>query len=143
MIDGHGDDIFRYGEKVKVNFSTNIHQNTDHTRLMRHLASCPQLLSNYPEPAPVSVERKLAEYHNIPADNIIVTNGATEAIYLIARLMKCARSAVVVPTFREYQDACLMFGHELEFISENDLLREETACRNISLLCMCIQNNPN
>ena len=29
MIDGHGDDVFRYGGKVKVNFSTNIYQGVD------------------------------------------------------------------------------------------------------------------
>lgn len=142
MIDGHGDDIFRYCEKVKVNFSTNIHQNVDHTNLMRHLASCTRLLSNYPEPAPISVEQKLADSYNIPQENVIVTNGATEAIYLIARLMPSARSAVVVPTFREYQDACLMFGHEIEFISENDLLKGNTPFGNISLLWLCNPNNP-
>ena len=50
MIEGHGDDVFRYDGKVRVNFSTNIHQSVDHSGLMSHLASCPGLLSNYPEP---------------------------------------------------------------------------------------------
>lgn len=26
MTEGHGDDVFRYGDRVKYNFSTNIHQ---------------------------------------------------------------------------------------------------------------------
>ncbi len=38
MIEGHGDDVFRYDGKVRVNFSTNIHQSVDHSGLMSHLA---------------------------------------------------------------------------------------------------------
>ena len=101
MIEGHGDDVFRYNGKVRVNFSTNIHQSVDHSGLMSHLASCPGLLSNYPEPEPFSVEKKLSEIYGIPIDNILVTNGATEAIYLIARKKQGSKSAIVVPTFRE------------------------------------------
>lgn len=37
MIDGHGDDLFRYGGAVKVNFSTNIPQRVDHSGLLDHL----------------------------------------------------------------------------------------------------------
>ncbi|MDE6696047.1 MAG: aminotransferase class I/II-fold pyridoxal phosphate-dependent enzyme [Muribaculaceae bacterium] len=142
MIDGHGDDIFRYGNRVKVNFSTNIHQGVDHSGLMSHLASCPELLSNYPEPEPVSVEKKLSETYGIPVDNIIVTNGATDAIYLIARKMQGAMSAVVVPTFREYQDACAMYGHSVRFIQENEVYDEVLTVGNADVVWLCNPNNP-
>ena len=142
MIDGHGDDIFRYGNRVKVNFSTNIHQRVDHSGLMSHLASCPELLSNYPEPEPVSVEKKLSEAYEIPVDNIIVTNGATDAIYLIARKMQGAMSTVVVPTFREYQDACAMYGHSVRFIQENEVYDEVLSVGNADVVWLCNPNNP-
>ena len=142
MIDGHGDDVFRYGGNVKVNFSTNIHQGVDHSGLMRHLASCPRLLSNYPEPEPVSVEKKLSETIGIPADDIIVTNGATEAIYLIARKMQGSRSAVVVPTFREYQDACAMYAHTVRFIPECEVLNGAFIDLKPNLVWLCNPNNP-
>lgn len=142
MIEGHGDDVFRYGGNVKVNFSTNIHQGVDHSGLMRHLASCPRLLSNYPEPEPVSVEKKLSETIGIPVDNIIVTNGATEAIYLIARKMQGSRSVVVAPTFHEYQDACAMFGHEVRFIHESEVLDEGLTAIKADVVWLCNPNNP-
>lgn len=142
MIDGHGDDIFRYGDKVKVNFSTNIHQNVDHSSLMHHLASCPALLSNYPEPEPRSVENLLAEKHGVSPDNVIVTNGATEAIYLIAREHKCKKSAIVVPTFREYQDACKIFNHKIEFLKDRDFIDGRLADRGIDTVWLCNPNNP-
>ena len=142
MIDGHGDDVFRYGGKVKVNFSTNTHQGVDHSGLMRHLASCQGLLSNYPEPEPLGVEKKLSETYGVSPENIIVTNGATEAIYLIARKMQGSRSAVVVPTFREYQDACAMFGHEVQFIRESTVLEGALAACNADVVWLCNPNNP-
>ncbi|MDE7109510.1 MAG: aminotransferase class I/II-fold pyridoxal phosphate-dependent enzyme [Muribaculaceae bacterium] len=142
MINGHGDDVFRYCGKVKVNFSTNIHQGVDYSGLMKHLASCPRLLSNYPEPEPVSVENKLSNAYGVPADNIIVTNGATEAIYLIARKMQGLKSVVAVPTFHEYQDACLMFGHDVLFIRESAVLEGTlTDCKG-DVVWLCNPNNP-
>ena len=38
MIEGHGDDIYRYDELVKMNFSSNIFQHADHSALKAHLA---------------------------------------------------------------------------------------------------------
>ncbi|MBD5357609.1 MAG: pyridoxal phosphate-dependent class II aminotransferase [Bacteroides sp.] len=142
MIDGHGDDIFRYGNKVKVNFSTNIHQNVDHSSLMRHLASCPTLLSNYPEPEPRSVETMLADRHGVSSDNIIVTNGATEAIYLIAREHQGKKSAIVVPTFREYQDACKIFNHQIDFLTEQEFIEKKAIDANPDIIWLCNPNNP-
>ena len=31
MLDGHGDDIYRYDDLVKMNFSSNIYQHADLT----------------------------------------------------------------------------------------------------------------
>ena len=142
MIDGHGDDVFRYGGNVKVNFSTNIYQGVDHSGLMNHLMSCTELLSNYPEPEPVSVEKRLSETYGMPVDNIIVTNGATEAIYLIARKMSGASSAVVVPTFREYQDACAMCGHSVRFVPEYEVYNGALSACNADVVWLCNPNNP-
>ena len=39
MIEGHGDDIHRYeAGMVRMNFSTNIYQQADHSALKAHLA---------------------------------------------------------------------------------------------------------
>ncbi len=142
MIEGHGDDVFRYDGKVRVNFSTNIHQSVDHSGLMSHLASCPGLLSNYPEPEPFSVEKKLSEIYGIPIDNILVTNGATEAIYLIARKKQGSKSAIEVPTFREYQDACAMFGHIVRFLPVCEELNGIVFDCKPDLVWICNPNNP-
>ena len=42
-----------------------------------------------------------------------MTNGATEAIYLIAQTFRNQISAILMPTFSEYADACRLHGHKV------------------------------
>ncbi len=54
MIEGHGDDLYRYGAKVMHNFSTNIISDSDHSGLISYLHSVMSKIGSYPEPAPYS-----------------------------------------------------------------------------------------
>lgn len=137
MIDGHGDDLYRYGHKITSNFSTNIPQLVNHAGLLNHLAWVGAIFKNYPEPEPLSVERKLAEVHAVDPAQIIVTNGATEAIYLLAHAFAGGRSAIVVPTFREYQDAARVYNHVVQFIKSPQAIEHHT-----DVVWLCNPNNP-
>lgn len=138
MIEGHGDDLFRFNGKIRINFSTNIPQNVNHDALLDHLRACVAILSNYPEPEPRSVERHLAEIHGLLPEQIIVNNGATEAIYLLAHLFAGKESAIVTPTFREYQDAARLFSHSISFIKS---INEIESCE-ANIVWLCNPNNP-
>lgn len=137
MIDGHGDDLWRYAGKVRHNFSTNIHSAFDHSPLMAHIASSAHAILSYPEPEPVSVEKKIANLQGCNHDEVMVTNGATEAIYMLAKEFAGLKSVILSPTFREYQDACKLHGHHVDFIN---------SLKNISnvhgLIWLCNPNNP-
>lgn len=137
MIEGHGDDIFRFGNNIKINFSTNIPQKVDHSGLLDHIARKGALFKNYPEPEPRSIEHKLANMYGVNNDNIIVTNGATEAIYLIAHVFAGCQSDIIVPTFREYQDACRVFNHSIDFITSLHDVEDYP-----DVLWLCNPNNP-
>lgn len=50
MIDGHGDDSFRYGTRIRHNFSTNIYSDVDHSALIDFLADKAAGIKSYPEP---------------------------------------------------------------------------------------------
>lgn len=91
MIHGHGDDAFRYVGKIRINFSTNIYQGIDHSKLRSHLYALGDVFRNYPEPEPRSIETLLASRMGIDPECVIVTNGATESIYLLAHssMMDC------------------------------------------------------
>ena len=112
MINGHGDDAFRY-DHISINFSTNISQHANHSLLKAHLTGCFDLISNYPEPEAWTLERALARRLGLDEACVLVTSGATEAIYLIAQAYAHLPYDIDQPTFSEYEDACRMFGlHE-------------------------------
>ena len=110
MISGHGDDAYKYKD-IRIDFSSNICAHGSHEALMAHLAAQPDLLDHYPEPEAWSLERMIAERHDIDPACVIVTSGATEAIYLIAHAFRY-RPVIPQPTFSEYADACEMAGCE-------------------------------
>ena len=76
MIDGHGDDIYRYDDLVKMNFSSNIFQHTDHTALKQHLMERFDVVGNYPEPQARHLEKMIAQQEGISPECVLVTNGA-------------------------------------------------------------------
>lgn len=132
MIEGHGDDLYRYGGKVRHNFSSNIRDFGGHEALMRHLASKEHLLRNYPEPEPRRLEAALAATLGITPEQVMAFNGATEAIYMIARAHAGAMSGIDTPTFSEYEDACRLNGHTIT-------TSDDPRCR---LCWTCNPNNP-
>lgn len=136
MINGHGDDLYRYGD-IRSNFSSNVYNHVDHTGLKMHLASKMDCIRSYPEPEPYTLERMIERISGAEDGTVCVTNGATEAIYLIAQCYSGARSLIYSPTFSEYADACRIYGHSCEGIFSLDRLPDTP-----SLVWICNPNNP-
>jgi len=139
MLQGHGDDTFQYPD-IRMNFSSNIFAHADMSELKAHLCRNIHLIDNYPEPSPHSLEQLIASKTGVSPDSVLVTNGATEAIYLIAQALASVSSAQASasssqasvslvqvesaphiapcthfctgpqPTFSEYADASLLQG---------------------------------
>lgn len=107
MIKGHGDDAYLY-DNIRMNFSSNICQQHDLSVLKGHLASRLDLIANYPEPEAWTLERLIAKQLGVSADCLLVTNGATEAIYLTAQTFRMLHE-IPQPTFHEYADAVSLF----------------------------------
>lgn len=129
MIKGHGDDAYKY-EGIKSDFSSNICPHGSHQQLMDYLASIPDLADHYPEPEAWSLEKMIAERYKIDPQQVIVTSGATEAIYLIAQTF-CMHPVIPTPTFSEYEDACNMFSPRTSHLAPRP-----------SILWLCNPNNP-
>ena len=111
MIQGHGDDAYRFERPIRANFSSNVYAHVDLEPLKAHLRASLESIGRYPEPEPYTLEARLAERLGVPAATLCVTSGATEAIYLTAQAFAGARSAILQPTFSEYADACRLYGH--------------------------------
>lgn len=129
MIEGHGDDLYRYNRPITSNFSSNLTNWINPAPLKDYLREhVSETVSAYPEPQPYTLETRIAVAKGLRSGQVCVTNGATEAIYLIAQSFGGGRSAVLQPTFSEYADACRIYGHQvvsLFRLPENDRLSED------------------
>ena len=54
MINGHGDDAYRY-TAIHANFSSNVYHRVNHDGLNRYLAGCLPCIRSYPEPEPYAL----------------------------------------------------------------------------------------
>lgn len=137
MLRGHGDDVYNFKQTIVSNFSSNVYSRQDLSALHQHLSSCMELIHSYPEPDAHSLAELLARKHSIGDDNLCVTNGATEAIYLIAQAFGNSRTTIIIPTFSEYEDACTIHNHQLSFCCKLNEVEPQT-----EMVWICNPNNP-
>ena len=121
MIYGHADDTFRYGDKLKLNFSSNIYAWADLSGLKEHLMQHFEVVCHYPESEPSILEKMLAKHLGVPENMVMITSGANEAIFLIAQLYKGWASIIPQPTFTAYEYACKAFDHLISYDRKNEL----------------------
>lgn len=136
MIEGHGDDTHHYPH-LKANFSSNVYEATDHTGLTAHLIQQFNKIKHYPEPQPYRLEALLAQKHQLSPASVCVTNGATEAIYLLAQAFANRTSAIWQPTFTEYADACRIHRHRVISFFLGEQLPDDA-----NVIWLCNPNNP-
>lgn len=137
MIQGHGDDIHSCQTEIKINFSSNVYAKQDMSELDAFLSSNIHLIHSYPEPDAFSLAEVIANKYHITTNNIAITNGATEGIYLIAQAFREKSSTIIIPTFSEYEDACAMNKHKLNYSTSLSAISKDT-----DLVWLCNPNNP-
>lgn len=137
MTDGHGDDLYRYSG-IKANFSSNVTNLTDASELRSWLAKHIDRIGSYPEPRAHSLAAALAQHHKLAAEEVLVTNGATEAIYLVAQAYSGQNAYLPPsPTFSEYADASLLYGCPLQRLETLDPPSDAEG-----VYWLCNPNNP-
>ena len=140
MLHGHGDDGYRHGVPVRANFSSNVRRGRHTDGLRVHLFETFQQVACYPEVAAESLAKRIAVREDIDPSQVIVTAGATGAIYLIAQAHRRRRSYIVTPTFSEYADACAQHEHQVEPGTRAGFQAGQFA--EADLVWLCNPNNP-
>lgn len=139
MIHGHGDDLYLSGKQIVANFSTNVWYGADPciltTLLLRHAGK----ILHYPEPDAGSLRQAIADYHGMSPESVIAGNGATELFYLVAHAFSGASTVIPVPSFKEYEDACALYHHQVHFITGPVL---QNIPPSANLMFICNPNNP-
>lgn len=139
MMYGHGDDAYRYKTKFKANFSSNVWYERTSDTLITHLKEQLPKIANYPTPNADELAKKIATHHNLDQDTVLVTNGATEAFYLIATLFYNKSVAIGIPTFAEYEDACVRNQMKIHHYDRNRVMQN---LFTEDLAFICNPNNP-
>lgn len=139
MLQGHGNDISQYSE-LNADFSSNVWYKGLSDELVQVLKSNLSTVVNYPEPTANSLKEKIARCIGVEPTNIVVTNGSTEAFYLIAQVFAGHHSEIIYPCFSEYSDACGLYNHQIEWTSNSiDYLNKNFANK---LFWLANPNNP-
>lgn len=96
-----------------LDFSVNINPIMDEQVMKPLLNKYAKAIHTYPEIEGESLVECICELEGIPAEHIIVGNGAIECLYLLARSLKPATVIIVEPTFSEYKRAFEIVGSQV------------------------------
>jgi threonine-phosphate decarboxylase len=112
-----------------------------HPELLSYLKNSIYSITNYPYPLAENMRDKISDVRDVPAESILVTNGAVEAFYLIASLNFRANSLIYTPSFSEYEDACKTSNHKIKFRNNNKFSENENF-KNCDVVWIGNPNNP-
>ncbi len=140
MLYGHGNDAYQYGKVLAADFSSTIWNNGNSEELKGVIFKIWDKIRHYPHPAAEGIKRLVAKLNAIRTNQVVITNGANEAIYLLAQAYQNAISTIIYPTYSEYEDACKNNKHDINFVHWNDL--DENLSIPGGLLFICNPNNP-
>lgn len=124
MIKGHGNNIFDYNMEIIVDFSSNVFNNPCTINVIDYLKNELNCIRNYPDSNCTTLRKKISNSLNIHKDNVHICNGSTEAFYILAHAFSGKYSIIPVPSFSEYEDACKLYKHRTEFVSNSTPLHK-------------------
>lgn len=105
----------------RIDFSVNVNPLGAPAVLEKEWQQLYPYILDYPEPQARSLRNAIAQKELLLEDMILIGNGGSEIIYLVARLFRNHSVLIVEPTFSEYRKACTSEGVEVEHF----LLSEE------------------
>ena len=113
---GHGGDIHNFARahglqpQEVLDFSASINPLGWPRGLMAAARRALSLAVHYPEPYAETLTTALAQYHDLDHKTLLVGNGSTQLIYLLARTLKPQRVLIVAPSFSEHEAAVRRVG---------------------------------
>lgn len=132
-----------------IDFSANINPFGPPGWMGKELVNHFEQISRYPDPSYREARKQIALSEGMDTEQVLVTNGGAEAIFLVAKMFEKKRAVIVQPTFLEYERACLHYHLSVEDVffsldNEFELSMEAItiACKNRDVVFLCRPNNP-
>ena len=159
-MDFHGGNIYKIFREKNIteilDYSSNINPYAVPESLKQKIVENIGILERYPDPDYVELREKLAQLNKVELENIVLGNGATEAIFLFIKVIKPKKVLVVSPTFGEYERAVRVCKNsksqkiEIEYfeLEEKEEFRlnigklKKELEKKYDLVIICNPNNP-
>ena len=152
----HGGEVFRLAaeagiepEKI-IDFSANINPLGLPPGVFKVMQEGLKTLAHYPEIGAESLRSCIAQRHRLSEENVVVGNGSSALIYLLARVLKPQKALIWAPTFTEYERALRQaqcrVTNLMSWDPEKTIFLEEIIKSSIAaqpdLVFICNPNNP-
>lgn len=135
-LDPHGGNIYRFIEEMNLrmddvlDFSASINPLGVPESVIKKIKDNIKYLCHYPDPDAKHLTKAIAEHLDIDPRYILCGNGSTELIYLIVRALRPEKILIPVPTFSEYERACMscelrVMSYELKEENNFDITADE------------------
>lgn len=117
----HGGDVYQLARDLGVpvrellDFSANINPLGYPPGIVAAVLAALEEICHYPDRRCAALRQDLSAYHGLSPEQILVGNGSTELIYLIARALGPAKGLIVAPAFSEYEQALGAAGVPVDF----------------------------
>ncbi len=103
----------------------------------------------YPDPKAQHLREAIASFYNVPQENIILANGATELFYCFFYTIRPRRVLLPVPSFSEYERAAKAAGADVSYFLLNrqqgfsfDVKKALVQLAAFDAVILCSPNNP-
>lgn len=71
---------------------------------------------HYPDKECRDLSERLASYHGVAVEEVVIANGSTELIHLLPRLIPGKRALVIAPAFAEYANSLKRAGWGVDYL---------------------------
>ncbi len=129
MKAGTGNDAFSADTRIVADFNTDSWYGGLRPELKSYLLNAMDRVVVYQDKAEADLQSLLEKQSKLPIGSVLLTNGVTQAIYLIAQAFAGATTTIVGPAIAEYTNACALYEHQIRHLPRekvNDILQVET-----------------
>ena len=131
-----------------IDFSSNINPLGTPKSVTKAIQNNIHSIMNYPDEDPSALLDVLARYTGVPADNLVLGNGAVEIIYNFCHAFLTSKTHTLIPspTFSEYESASSLYGASVSYFNTMNLSDSiDEFLSNIPVggcVFLCNPNNP-
>jgi len=139
----------RYGERVVLDFSANINALGMADTVRAAIISDIEDIIHYPDSEAKALKQAVAQYYDVPVEQLVVGNGATELIYLLMQQLRPRKILLPAPTFSEYERAARSINGQILYfplkqeegfqINVQEMIK---AIEDVEICFLCNPNNP-